>query len=71
MTTTEQAKALLIETDYTQLPDVSLQNIDEFKEYRLILRGMIQAYSATGQDMDKSNIPVQPEPVWGIPELQE
>jgi|TARA_R110000824_G_scaffold143350_1_gene310989 hypothetical protein len=66
MTTEEQAKELLVATDYTQLTDVALQNKAEFTKYRGILRGIIQAYSATGQHMDESNIPVQPEPVWAF-----
>ena len=68
MKTVEKAKLLLIETDYSQLPDVNLQNKADFTEYRYKLRGIIQSYQATGQDMDESNIPVQPEPVWNFPE---
>tara|TARA_R110000796_G_scaffold251508_1_gene383073 strand:+ start:1863 stop:2069 length:207 start_codon:yes stop_codon:yes gene_type:complete len=68
MKTVEKAKVLLIETDYTQLPDVNLQNKSDFTTYRYILRGIIQSYQANGQDMDESNIPVQPEPVWAFPE---
>jgi len=66
MTTVEKAKELLIETDYTQLPDVDLTNQAEFTAYRSILRGIIQAYSATDQEMNESNIPVQPEPIWSL-----
>lgn len=66
MTTVEKAKALLIETDYTQLPDVDLINKAEFTAYRYKIRGIIQSYAVTGQDMDESNIPVQPEPIWSL-----
>ena len=54
-----QAKALLAASDWSQMPDVSLQNKDAFAFYRLNLRNLV---------LNPVADPVweaEPQPVWG------
>jgi len=53
-----QAKSLLADSDWTQLPDVGLANSAEFVTYRGILRG----YAL--QPVVEPVWPVEPTPVW-------
>tara|TARA_R110000751_G_scaffold289504_1_gene395750 strand:+ start:2269 stop:2508 length:240 start_codon:yes stop_codon:yes gene_type:complete len=67
MTTVEKAKALLIATDYSQLPDVYLTEASkaEFTAYRAVLRSLIIMSTQAGQEPAENNIPaVQPVAVW-------
>jgi len=69
LTTSEQVKALLVATDYTQLPDVNLTESSkaEFTAYRAELRMLIVMMSATGNEIQDCNIPeVVPVPVWNM-----
>lgn len=54
----ETAKALLAATDYAVLPDVLLENADEFVAYRVYLRGVMK-----NPQMPVFFKPV-PEPIW-------
>tara|TARA_R110000803_G_scaffold165708_1_gene229169 strand:+ start:1565 stop:1798 length:234 start_codon:yes stop_codon:yes gene_type:complete len=69
LTTSEQVKALLVATDYSQLPDVNLteESKAEFTAYRAQLRSLIIIMSATGNELQDCNIPeVVPVPVWNM-----
>jgi hypothetical protein len=52
------AKALLVASDWSVLPDVGLKNSADFVTYRGILRGL-----AT-QPVTNPDWPVEPTPVW-------
>jgi len=67
--TATKAKALLVETDYTQLEDVAITNKAEFTEYRSELRAIIIQVQKTGKDLPEYNLPaVQPSPIWIFPD---
>ena len=53
-----QAKALLAQSDWSQLPDVGLKNAAAFVTYRGILRGYVT------QPVVDPDWPVEPTPVW-------
>lgn len=53
------AKRWLAATDWTQLPDVGLANVDDFIAYRAILRDVVKNPVA-GNDV----IPIAPDEVW-------
>lgn len=53
------AKQLLIDTDWTQMPDVSLVNKQEFTEYRATLRSYV-----LNPSIDAFIWPTKPEEVW-------
>lgn len=54
-----KAEGLLISTDWTQLPDVNLQNKEEFATYRTLLRNIV--LNPVDGFIDW---PVKPEEVW-------
>jgi hypothetical protein len=62
MTPTEQTKnaikQALVDTDWSQLPDVTITNKDEFVNYRIILRTFLTDAPAGYMPSDA------PEPVW-------
>jgi len=66
MTPTEQTKNAikqsLADTDWTQLPDVALENKSEFVTYRSMLRTFLT-------DAPAAFIPVPPEPIWTVAPL--
>jgi hypothetical protein len=55
-----QAKALLFNTDYSQLSDVKLQNKNEFIEYRLKVREI------ANNPVLNPAFPTPPTPIWVV-----
>lgn len=53
------AKQKLIDSDWSQLPDVKISNVEEFSTYRQWLRDFISSPQEGNIDW-----PLEPEPVW-------
>lgn len=54
------AYLLLLETDYTALSDIALDNATEFAEYRASLRNVMKS------DLSAYAFPRPPEPQWTV-----
>lgn len=52
------AKQLLLATDWSQLPDVQLQNLQDFVTYRSVLRAIVI------NPIINPTWPILPEPIW-------
>lgn len=57
----KEIKQALADTDWTQLPDVKLDNMNEFINYRFQLRSYL-SYAPNG-----FILPSVPEPIWTNP----
>lgn len=56
--TKAKAKELIAATDWAVLPDVNLQNKQEFETYRATLRGLIT------NPVAEPEWPTEPQPIW-------
>lgn len=55
-----KAKILISESDWSVLPDVNIQNKNEFESYRSILRNYIL------NPVENPDFPGEPQPIWII-----